>query len=236
MFSAFVIEIHGEWFYITAGHILREIRRAMDAGSVFDVWRLDDQTAGNLFGGKAIPYDFNADEWLVLRDETNGLDYAAVHLGGLYRKLLQVGGVIPIAWGAWWEPDGEHDEWALVGVPQETVRYDGVTQIAARVVLVPLMPADPPTAAGQKAQNQVYAKVKAGEECPFEDARGLSGGPVFALKKTEGEWGYGIMGVQSAWYPESKILAICPFPAFGNAIAKCLRECGNYAEEKSVVG
>jgi hypothetical protein len=89
VFSGFVIDVSGEWFYVTAGHILRDICAALASGSLFGVWRLDDQTAGNRFGGKAVPYDFNAEKWLVLRDATIGLDYATVHLGDFYRRQLE---------------------------------------------------------------------------------------------------------------------------------------------------
>jgi hypothetical protein len=29
LFSGFVVDIAGEWFYVTAGHILRDIRKAL---------------------------------------------------------------------------------------------------------------------------------------------------------------------------------------------------------------
>ncbi|HEX5127507.1 MAG TPA: hypothetical protein VFW00_12255, partial [Rhodocyclaceae bacterium] len=80
MFSGFVVDISGEWFYVTAGHILRDIQTALASGSSFDIWRFGDLTAGNLFGKSPVPYDFIVETWLVLRDETVGLDYAAVHL------------------------------------------------------------------------------------------------------------------------------------------------------------
>ena len=100
VFSGFVVSVVGEWFYITAGHILKDIRTAIEAGTTFDVWRLGDQTAGNLFNNTAIPYAFELDKWFVLEDSEAGLDYATVHLGGLYRKQLEAGGVSPLAKGA----------------------------------------------------------------------------------------------------------------------------------------
>ena len=40
VFSGFMVEIAEEWFYVTAGHILRDVRKAVNAGSTFDIWRL----------------------------------------------------------------------------------------------------------------------------------------------------------------------------------------------------
>lgn len=218
VFSGFVVDVSGEWFYITAGHILRDIRAALASGSSFDVWRLDDQTAGNRFRGKAVPYGFDAETWLVLRDAATGLDYAAVHLGDLYRRQLETGGVTAIARNSWGDHVTEHDHWVLVGIPSETVAYDGKTVITARVVMSPLTPADEPILSGVKAQNQFYAKPNDGSECFFKDADGMSGGPVFSLKKLGEQWVYSVIGVQSTWYPTSKTLAVCPFSSFGFAL------------------
>lgn len=96
VFSGFIAEIADEWFYITAGHILRLIRTAQATGSTFDGWRLGDHTADNKFNGMAVPYDFQLDQWYVIEDEDQGLDYAAVHIGGLYRRQLEVGGISPL--------------------------------------------------------------------------------------------------------------------------------------------
>lgn len=43
--SGFLVEACGVWFYVTAGHILRDIRTSLDVGDEFDVWRLDVLTS-----------------------------------------------------------------------------------------------------------------------------------------------------------------------------------------------
>jgi len=224
VFSVFVVDVSGEWFYVTAGHILRDIRMAIQSGSSFDRWRLDDQTAGNRFNGKAVPYDFDEKQWLVLEDERTGLDYAAVHLAGLYRWQLEAGGVTPIGPNAWSDHVTESDHWVLVGIPSEAVEYDGETAITGRVVMSPLVPADEPALAGDKANNQFYARPAEGSEEFFKDADGMSGGPVFALKKVGEQWLYGAIGVQSGWYRRSRTLAICPFSSFGITLQEVVAE------------
>lgn len=224
VFSGFVVDVSGEWFYVTAGHILRDIRTAIESGSSFDRWRLDDQTAGNRFNGKAVPYDFVEEEWLVLEDARTGLDYAAVHLRDLYRRQLEAGGVAAIGRNAWSDHVTEFDHWVLLGIPSETVEYDGETVITGRVVMSPLVPADEPPHAGEKANNQFYARPADGSERFFRDADGMSGGPVFTLKKVGEQWLYGAIGVQSAWYATSRILAICPFSSFGMALEEVVAE------------
>lgn len=224
VFSGFVVDIIGEWFYVTAGHILRDITIAIDAGCIFDVWRLGDQTAGNRFNNIAVPYDFQLDHWCVLEDAPSGLDYAAVHLGGLYRKQLEAGGVLPIDKQAWSNHVTEHDYWALVGIPNESVSYDGTTVIAARVVMVPLAPAEPPPLAERRAENQFFAKLADGSEDVVKDVAGMSGGPIFMLQKADGSWKYSVIGVQSAWYPGARIIAACPFSSFAEALEPLVEE------------
>lgn len=224
VFSGFIIEIAGEWFYVTAGHILRDIRTALEAGSTFDVWRLGDQMAGNKFNNTAIPYSFQLKDWVILEDSKLGFDYAAVHLAGLFRQQLEVGGVVAIASNAWSDHVTDHDHWALVGIPSETVSYDGKTVITARVVMALLVPANAPASAGEKAQNQFYAKLADGSERFVKDVDGMSGGPIFTLKKVDGAWKYSVIGVQSAWYPTTRILVACPFSSFGLALEAAIKE------------
>lgn len=218
VFSGFLIEVHDLWFYVTAGHILRDIRKAVSQGATFDIWRLGDQTAGNRFNNTAIPFGFDIDRWGVIENEELGLDYAVVPLEELYCRQLQAGGARPIARVAWGDHATEHDHWALVGVPSETVSYDGNTLITAKVVVAPLEPSDAPSGSGSKAQNQFYGRLKDDSAGMLKDVDGMSGGPIFALKKVAGTWKYSVIGVQSAWYEKSRIIAACPLSSFAVAL------------------
>ena len=222
--SGFMVEVAGEWFYVTAGHILRRIQTAIEAGSTFDVWRFGDQTAGNRFNNTAVPCLFEHDKWFVLEDSSTGLDYATVHIGGLYRQQLEAGGVTAIAKNAWSDHLAEHNHWALVGIPSETVSYDGKSLISARVVVAPLSPTEAPPAAEQKALNQFYAKLAPDSEQFVSDIDGMSGGPIFMLKYVNETWKYSVIGVQSGWYPQSRVVAACPFTTFANALEPVVEE------------
>lgn len=212
--SGFVVDVLGEWFFITAGHIISDIRTALAQGSVFDRWRLDDQTAGNAFNGKAVPYDFNANNWLILQDDTCGLDYAATHISGLFRLQLEAGGAKAIEGYAWGDHFETSDHWAVAGVPKESVSYDEKTTARARFVVCKLILTEAPLMAGSKSANQFYARLNDGSEEVVRNANGLSGSPVFALRQKDGVWTYKVIGVQSAWYPSSRTLAICPYLLF----------------------
>lgn len=214
VFSGFLADIGKVWFYVTAGHILRDIQLALKAGATFDVWRLGDQTAGNRFYNTAIPFAFDIDRWVVVEKEEIGLDYAAVPLEPMYCRLLQAGGAIPIDKIAWGDYVTEHDQWALVGVPSETVSYDGETVISAKVIVAPIEPVDQPAGARLKAKNQFYGQLQDDSLAILNDVDGMSGSPIFALKKIDETWKYLVIGVQSAWYPRSRVIAACPFSSF----------------------
>ena len=231
VFSGFVVAIAGEWFYMTAGHILRDIRSALQSGSTFNIWRFGDQTAGNKFNDTAIPYAFAAEQWFLLEDESRGLDYATVYIGGLYRQQLEAGGVSALDKNAWGDHATEHDHWALIGIPQETVSYDGKTVISARVVMVPLLATDAPPVADQKAENQFYAKLADDSEEFVQDVVGMSGGPVFMLSQIDEAWKYKVIGVQSGWYPSTRVVAICPFATFGKALEPVVEEVLHLANQ-----
>src|SRR5262245_16424070 len=98
LISGFVVEVRGFWLYVTAGHVIKDIRAAMAAGGKFDIWRLGDHTAGKSaqFKNSGIPFDFDIDRWVEIENDQNGLDYAAVVLQPFYIRQLEVGGVVPI--------------------------------------------------------------------------------------------------------------------------------------------
>lgn len=224
VFSGFLMEVKGEWFYMTAGHILRDVRTALQSGSTFDIWRLGDQTAGNRFQDTAVPYAFDIDQWFVLEDADSGLDYATVHIGGLYRKQLEAGGVTALDKNAWGDHLTEHDHWALAGIPKETVSYDGKTVISAKFVMAPITSCEAPQLAERTVQNKFFARLADDSEHFVQDIDGMSGGPVFLLRLVDGNWKYKVIGVQSSWYPSSRIVAVCPIATFGEALEPIVEE------------
>jgi hypothetical protein len=222
--SGFVINVQGLWFYITAGHIVRDIQTAVAAGSKFDVWRFGDQSAGEATPSPGVPFDYVAEEWIVIRDEAVGTDYAALWLRDLYRAALEQGGVIPLGKETWGDHVTEYDQWVLVGVPKETVFHDGESTITAKLKCVAVEECDLPETAGERAQNQFYARLMDGSESVIENVDGMSGGPIFATKRCEDGLRYKVIGIQSAWYKSTRTIAACPFASLGYGIETAVNE------------
>jgi hypothetical protein len=213
--NGFIVEAGGIWFYITAGHILSEIRKSLEAGVEFDLWRFGDQTTGNGFSG-GIPYAFDVDEWSVIEDEGLGLDCAVLALDPMYRMQLEAGGAIPISKEAWGDQIADDDLLALIGIPYETLIYDQKTNIRCGIVVIPLDSVEKPPKVGSETDTRFSARLQ--DSGNIKDIKGMSGGPVFAVKKVEGRWEYKLIGVQSGWYPSKRIILVCPFVSLGIAL------------------
>ncbi|WP_077033395.1 hypothetical protein [Pelomonas sp. KK5] len=223
VFSGFVVEIEGEWFYVTAGHILDAVEQALAKGNSLSHWRLTEHLLQPKFGNKGVPYDLDIRQWYWIHDEARGLDYAITHLRQFYRDQLEAGGVLSLARKGWNVPHPDQ-QWGLMGVPSESVDYDGETLIGARLVMVALEPAEAPEGAGAKAENVHYARLADGSEQVVRDVDGMSGGPVFAVGEVDGQTRYGIIGVQSAWYASTRTIAFCPFMSFVIELIPHVRE------------
>lgn len=224
VFSGFMTSIQGEWFYITAGHIIEFIRQSIEKGDTFECWRLSDATAGGKFAEMAVPFDFNIDEWAVLYVENEGIDYAVTPITGLYKKQLEAGGVTPLAENSWGSHADDHEQWALFGIPSETVEHDGETVITAKYVMVALHRTAAPTLAEDKANNQFFAKLTNNSEHAVKDVDGMSGGPIFGLTRIPSGWRYGVIGVQSGWYGSDRVVAACPISSFIQELEKVVQE------------
>jgi len=218
LFSGFIVDIRGNWFYVTAGHILKLVQLSLANGGKFDIWRLGDQTAGNKFSDTAIPFDFNIEKWVVIEEEADGLDYAAIPLDEMYCRLLNAGGVVPLGNDAWGDHLMEHDQWILVGVPSQSVAYDGKNIIVARPAMIPLKEAEAHELAGSKSKNQFYGHLHQDSQSIVENIDGMSGGPIFAIKWNGEKLHYVVIGIQSAWYSQDRIIAACPFSSLGHAL------------------
>lgn len=212
LFSGFVIDLKGEWFFITAGHILADLRKGLELGYQFKYWQLGDQTANNQFAA-GVPFHFDVDEWLDIYDRhETGMDYAAVHLTYMYRRQLEAGGIQAVPGRTGNDHTSEHDHWVIAGFPAESIE-DGETMISARLTIIPLIPTEPPPHSTKRLFH-FYAALDERTGSKFQDANGLSGGPILAFKRVGNNLEYAVIGVQSAWYRDSRILIACHFDSF----------------------
>ena len=223
VFSGFVIRVSGVWIFVSAGHILETIRSVTEAGHSFDVWRLGDQTGNRRFGDSTIPFDFDIGDWLVLDDDSRGLDYAAVVLRPLFQEALAEGGIVPLSESTWGNPwSDDYERRFAVGIPEESVRRSGESTIKCGFAIAPMRRAELPPDGFVKRENQFYSKLDDDPSAVIKDLKGMSGSPVFSCKIENGQLYYRLLGVQSAWYRSLRIVAACSIASFGMAVKQAL--------------
>lgn len=228
VFTAFVIEAAGQWFLITAGHVINGIKDAQAAGYLVDWFRLGDKAAGSKwdFG---VPIPFEIAEWVVLEGDPGGTDYAAWPIPDLIVQQLRAGGVKALGEHTWLEPihEAERPHWVLAGIPKENVITRG-SKIAFRGVLIPLIPtAAPPEAT--TVERRTFAQIKPPDDpssVTTTDIDGMSGGPIFAVRMEnhpeEIKVNYGVIGIQSGWLAPQRIISFCSLAEFAEGVKRAV--------------
>ena len=231
--SAFVISVRDIWFLVTAGHILRDLDGRLKAGRRIVNSRLMDGLASQE-SLPAIPFMLGDTlQWYVYED---GLDYALLPLRPTFALQLIAGGVSPLAEPAWTDIPDSLDGYFLLGFPEQgaeiTVTSNGGkgnVNVSLGTPLLPIHPVDDPPDVLKCDAERFYARVPVttgnvdGKTITLTDIDGMSGGPIFAVKKTDKErFRYWVVAVQSGWAPKSRVLAACPIQPLVDAIGRCI--------------
>lgn len=226
--SCFLVELAGDWFLLTAGHWLKHeetgLERLLAAGYRIDKIVLVDAFAGHT--GSPLPFSFDMADWLAIYDDAEGFDIAALPIHPFYRRGLESAGVSAIELHATGPAEFHEDSQpALVGVPAESFEKKGA-DTAMKLVLVPLtayagdsLPAKGDSILAQMPTDPADAAHR------VEDVVGMSGGPIFRIVTKAGKHKkYWLVGIQSGWYANSRVVRFCPIDAFVAALEEVLEE------------
>jgi hypothetical protein len=148
--------------------------------------------------------------------ETTGVDIGFLQLPQLIKDGLRANGVRPMANLDWWHQEGvEFEAHAVCGLPQENVTSleRGYTLTNAFFPIVEEL--NPPESI-KKTFPRFYARVP--ELAEFDSIKGMSGGPIFAFKRTPEGLRYWIYALLCGWDPNKRVLAACPATLFGPVI------------------
>lgn len=78
------------------------------------------------------------------------------------------------------------------------------------MTLDPVAPAQAPEVLRKGRIPRAFFRIMEGLddiESHIQDIGGMSGGPVFGASKTDGEYRYWLVGLQSSWEPSSRVIA-----------------------------
>jgi hypothetical protein len=110
-----------------------------------------------------------------------------------------------------------------LGVPVESVKHDGASGLSAKTLTLVLAPAESPAGPTEKDQHRFYAKFVGDSVGVVQSVKGMSGGPIFAVRFVDEGWLYSVIGVQSGWFPADRVLIVCSFDWFATLLTHSIR-------------
>ena len=211
-YSGFVIKIREEWFWVTAGHCLKQLRRWIRKTR----FHLSSICFADFFGPKAksldlIPFDIKTAELFSLDQMEVGLDFGMVHLDETYRIEFEANGVTPITRMHWIEPSKfEFETFKMLGFPKHLTTDGAIQPVLLTVEQVDPIEYDQP--------NSWFAGLISVGKDQISDLDGMSGGPIFGFtKQQDGSWGYQAIAIQSCWDARKRVAFGCRLSLFAEA-------------------
>lgn len=222
--TAFVLSVHEQWFLVTAGHWLKKIKRLIDSGYQIASCHFLDALGLDARYPEPIPCDWERLSWEEVFDGI--VDYGVAVLSLYYRGLFEKNGVQALNEDVWRAPpsDPKSCSYWLLGVPAELVDRNakGIKIVVTFHLVEPI--AERPQTFTETDAPLLYGRVAVG--AGVNSIKGMSGGPIFALKETDAGLWYWLVALQSRWTPESHYIAACPTQVLGEAIERVFEESG----------
>ncbi len=229
-YSGFVLEVEGQWYWITAAHVFDDKHHGLDtlrrSGRIhIDNCVLNDSFAGDIKGWKPIPFAYWEYDRIGCYEKAHEIDLCAFKLGDGLRKLLDANGVIALS-KLRWEPQdlSRFDAFILLGLPSELEQTNVTPENGGyRVRSKPT-----PAAVYVERVADISAECltpeprfvgRVGREAG--DVRGMSGGPILA--KSLGDAKHYLVAVQSSWLKRRGLIFGSPADTLVSAILKASR-------------
>ena len=219
--SGFIMEFGGNWYWVTAGHIVRDIETVLSRGKA-DNFRLID-TYGHAVDHNPVPFDYPS-AWKTSRyDEAEGLDFAAVQLGDMERQALERNGVRPVTEAEWRAADHRrYGEFVMLGLPTDSVERATTTDAIfgrADPSMIHAAQLSPVPQEFVTPSPRLIAAIS--QEWPDGSPDGMSGGPVFGIDAATGR--EVVVAVQSHWHRTTRTIAACPVSVFAPIVERAIR-------------
>lgn len=221
-YSGFLLDLEGTWYLCTAAHNIDYIDQILARGGHITNWQIND-ARDDAAQGKRFAYPFLAMErpLFKLRDDKYGFDYCIIEVENLaVANMRQVGtkafGIHDIGLAS------DADNWFITGVPAETIKRDGerIHQFHFSLRAKPLQQRPDDWEEG-KSLAAVFGQLEdspSGEHS-VQDIAGMSGGAVVGLyRQPNGHAVVKLIGIQSGWSAQRRIVSVCPIDPFVKAI------------------
>jgi len=219
VFTGMLLDYHGLTFWLTAGHVIREldkIRRAYAREQTTAVWydRCDRREASG------IPTELTSMKWCAL--QSHGVDVGVAHLDSYYVELIRANEdrvfLTPQVWQG--PEESKPDGYALVGFPAEHVSLrsmvpqgQGFTvNVDCALACVPVRQIERKVADRStnfwRDEHAFYGELvdMGDKQMPLGSVVGMSGGPIFSVSSEATDLRYHLVAIQSAWLPSPRLI------------------------------
>lgn len=223
--SGFVIEYQAEWLWITAGHLLNDLdnklltlNRRMVQSQLIAGWNPDEGLV------QRIPFEYGTCVKYFADDDDEGTDLGIIYIPDELKQTLSKAGVVPLC--KLELPEQEYEQYVVHGLPRKEQRDDiqesdeGI-DCAASVMPVAFRVFPFETGTGgfpRTKRERFYASVPA--EVVLETLDGISGGPIYALRREADRVDCYLAAVQNMERKSSRTIAACPSVLFHEILAK----------------
>jgi hypothetical protein len=230
--SGFVILFQGSWFFITAGHVLKE---EIDANVQKARIRIVSACLADYFGPDAkvfrpTIFDYAGTERIYVDDRKLGLDLGMMYLRPYLQMNLEANGVVPISEENWLrQHEVNFEAFGILGFPSNLVESFRRTGDFGEEIVGLVRPA---FVGVQRLDDMPEHMEKSelpwlvGQISPNADPnriKGMSGGPIFGLRQSaDGSLRYWVVALQS--WVKGRIILGCPVPVFMGILERSFQD------------
>lgn len=240
VFSGMVMSFDGEWYYVTAGHCLKETEELIKTKRV-DQLSFIDYLGSEATDRNRIPIvDFceMKYEWIY---QANGIDVGYVKLDQYYKELFCRNKILPIDEVQWAnQPNSkEFFHYELIGTPiayvdgaeldlgmlkPELLRIGVLQSPPQELVDTFGHPEEEIERNADIINSMFYGRISNGQQLPQfmhgeESIVGMSGGPVLGFTLVKDEMRYWVVAMQSTWHRPTRTIKATPVPLFASIMA-----------------
>jgi len=223
--SGTLLLIEGALYFLTAGHVLKELRGLRENKHVI----IENASLADVFGYKRvsdtpIPFDLKNAHLSFIDDEEMGLDFGVIPLGPHHARLLQKNGMVALTEENWIKQDQiEIEGYTMLGFPAERTseRISGFSTVHIEATMFAVRRPQP----DQNHRKTLYPRFtgQLDSNLPLKSIEGMSGGLIFGFQ-SQPQLRYWVVAIQSSWERQTKMIYGCSLPVLGSLMTHWARE------------
>jgi hypothetical protein len=222
--SGFVLELSGQWYYVSSGHVFDSIAGYIDRHSGYShTFVIHGGMGTHAVNKAAIEFTYQKPVFSV--DRASGLDFGAIRLPPSVRQYLEDNAIIPVREVMWdHELAAGFSNYFAIGLPRLHMTLDSPRYASIQPVYLRLDSTN-----NIEPQYRLFTDRMRYFRVPAEgdlnlDLEGMSGCPVFALRENSGaDAEVAVCALQSSWLPGKRFLAAVDLRSAASELRSFLR-------------